>query len=206
LAVFIAALGVLSVAWAVHAQWSRDSGVAAADMPGSAAPRESRAWPEDPALSPFAAAPASLAGEERAATALAAQPGQRASAVIAQTAASEEATLLEALTAPEEDLRAHGLEQALGAGVEVPLDTLQDLLANDSSDAVRELALQGLTERPEATREEIRSILEAAVANPSAVVRASAQRMGEQMYALELMDERARAFRRRTRAGGSESH
>jgi hypothetical protein len=112
--------------------------------------------------------------------------------------------LLAALAAPQEDVRHNSLEQALGTGVDVPQDTLQDLLANDPSDGVRELALRGLTERPEATREEIRSILEAAAANPSAPVRASAQRMIEQMNALDQMDEQARAFRQTGRAAGSE--
>jgi hypothetical protein len=204
-AVFIAALGVLSVAWAIHWQWSTGSGAPAAEARSSAVPRDSFAWRARPALSPFAATPASLPDEERAANAPAEQPGQRSPAGPATTAASEEAVLLEALTAPQEDVRSHSLEQALGTGVDVPLDTLHDLLANDPSDGVRELALQGLTERPEATREEIRSILEAAVANPSAVVRASAQRMIEQMNMLDQMDEQARAFRRRARATGSES-
>jgi hypothetical protein len=112
--------------------------------------------------------------------------------------------LLAALTAPQEDVRHHSLEQALGTGVDVPQDTLQDLLANDPSDGVRELALQGLTERPEATRAEIHSILEAAATNPSAPVRASAQRMIEQMNALDQMDEQARAFRQTGRAAGNE--
>jgi hypothetical protein len=84
----------------------------------------------------------------------------------------------------------------------VPQDMLQDLLANDSSDDVRKLALQGLTERPEATRDEIRSILDAAVANPSAAVRADAAQMIERMNELEQMDQRAREFRRRQRGGG----
>jgi hypothetical protein len=61
-----------------------------------------------------------------------------------------------------------------------------------------------LTERPETTREEIRSILEAAVANPSGAVRANAQRMIEQINALDQMDEQARAFRRGAPAAGNE--
>jgi hypothetical protein len=203
-AVFIAALGVLSVAWAVHLQWSKDSRAPDAEARSRAVPRESLEWPAGPAPSPFAAAPASLPDEERAAKALAEQPGQQSPAVPANTAASEEAVLLEALTAPQEDVRSQSLEQALGTGVDVPLDTLHDLLANDSSDAVRELALQGLTERPETTREEIRSILEAAVANPSGAVRANAQRMIEQINALDQMDEQARAFRRGAPAAGNE--
>jgi hypothetical protein len=194
-ALLIAALGALSIAWAVHRQWSGEPGAPPdAEAPKSAVHRQSDALLARP-LSTFTAAPAPLPAAGRVATAPAAlPPGPQSPAVPANT---EETGLLEALTAPQEDVRYHSLEQALGTGVDVPQDTLQDLLANDPSDGVRELALQGLTERPEATREEIRSILDAAVANPSAVVRASAQRIIEQMNALDEMDERAREFRRR---------
>jgi hypothetical protein len=198
--VLIAALGVLSMGWALHRQWSKDSGAPYAEASRSAVPRASGASLAD-ALSPFAVAPAPLPPAERVAKASAAQPGPLSFAVSADTAASEETVLLESLTAPHEDVRYHSLEHALGTGVDVPQDTLQDLLANDPSDGVRELALQGLTERPEATREEIRAILDAAVANPSAVVRASAQRTIEQMNVLDQMDERARAFRHGAGAG-----
>jgi hypothetical protein len=57
---------------------------------------------------------------------------------------------------------------------------------------VRELALQVLTEQPEATREQIRAIADGALANPSPDVRASAQRILDQMDELGRMDRESR--------------
>ena len=192
------ALGVLSIAWAMRAERSEEP--AARDTQASAGSQDGHAW-ADASFSPFAAVPGPLT-EERAADF---RPDQRGASpdTTATAGVAPENALSEALASPQEDVRRDGLEWALGTGVDVPPDTLQDLLANDSSDDVRKLALQGLTERPEATREEIRAILDAAVVNPSAAVRADAAQMIDRMNELEQMDQRGREFRRRQRAAGS---
>lgn len=189
------ALGVLSIAWAMRAERSEEP--AARDAQASAGSQVGHAW-ADATFSPFAAVPGPLTETQRATDF---HPDNRgASPDLSATAAvAPERALSEALASPQEDVRRDGLEWALGTGVDVPQETLRDLLANDSSDEVRKLALQGLTERPEATREEIRSILDAAVASPSAAVRADAAQMIDRMNELEQMDERAREFRRRAR-------
>jgi hypothetical protein len=200
-AVSMVALGVLSIAWAMRADRSDDSAAVDAQAQASAASAHDQTPWADATFSPFAAVPGPLPAASRNADDHAGARG--APPDMADTAAiAPESALGEALASPQEDVRRDGLEWALGSGVDVPQDMLQDLLANDSSDDVRKLALQGLTERPEATRDEIRSILDAAVANPSAAVRADAAQMIERMNELEQMDQRAREFRRRQRGGG----
>lgn len=200
-AALMTAVGVLSIAWAVRAQFSEDSAAHGGDAQASSDSRQRHSAWADATFSPFAAVPGPLAGTERVADVQtdqrSAPPDMAATAVVAP-----ESALAEALASAQDDMRRDGLEWALGTGVDVSPDTLQDLLANDSSDDVRKLALQGLTERPEATREEIRAILDAAVANPSAAVRADAAQMIDQMNELEQMDQHAREFRQRQRAGG----
>ena len=195
-AALMMALGVLSVVWAVLEGRSDDSAERDANTQTTAVSRAGDVSWAEATISPFAAAAGPLPAAGRLVDVLADPRG--ASPDLAATAAiAPESALAEALASPQEDARRDGLQWALGTGLDVPQDTLQDLMANDSSDDVRQLALQGLTERPEATREEIRSILDAAVANPSAAVRADAARMIERMNELELMDEQAREFRRR---------
>ena len=192
------ALGVLSVVWVVQARRSDDSAACDAKAQTSAVSRDGDASWAEATISPFAAAAGPLPVAERLADDLV-DPRGASPDLTATAAIAPESALAEALASPQEDARRDGLQWALGTGLDVPQDTLQDLMANDSSDDVRQLALQGLTERPEATREEIRSILDAAAANPSAAVRADAARMIERMNELEQMDEQAREFRRRAR-------
>jgi hypothetical protein len=110
--------------------------------------------------------------------------------------AATELPILQALDAPDDEARYRRLEEALGSGAEVPVDRMHEVLVTDPSDKVRELALQALTEQPEGTREEIRAVAEGALANPSPGVRTRAQRILDQMDALERMDRESRQFER----------
>ena len=182
-----AALALLAVGWAVNVHRSDDS-------QASVDPRQVQVAWADATFSPFAPAPGAQPVTDRVADVQADARGVPPD-LAATAAVAPESALSEALASMQEDVRRDGLQWALGTGLDVPQDTLQELLANDSSDEVRQLALQGLTERPEATREEIRSILDSAATNPSAAVRADAARMIARMDELALMDEQARAFR-----------
>lgn len=193
----LAALGVLAVVWAMRPERSDEPAAQAARAQSGAVSHDGRAW-SDATFSPFAAVPGPSTAEESMAN-FRADPRAAPRDLADAAAVAPESALSEALASPQEDVRRDGLQWALGAGVEVSQDTLQELLANDASDEVRKLALQGLTERPEATREEIRSILDAAATNPSAAVRADAAHMIARMDELAQMDEQARAFRRRGR-------
>ena len=199
-AALTAAVGVLSIAWVVSAQLSEDSAAHGGDAQASSDSRQGHSAWADATFSPFAAVPEPLAGTERMADV---QTDERSAPpdMAATAAVAPESALAEALASAQDDMRRDGLEWALGTGVDVPQDTLQELLANDPSDDVRKLALQGLTERAEATREEIRAVLESAMANSSATVRADAVRTIERMDELALMDEQAREFRRQRNAG-----
>jgi hypothetical protein len=194
----LVATGVLSLAWAVKAQRPDVSAAPDTEAQANAVSQHGQsAWAEA-TFSPFVASSGPLPATGSAAEGYV---DRRGAPDMADSAAiAPESALGESLASPQEDVRRDGLQWALGAGVDVSQDTLQDLLANDSSDDVRKLALQGLTERPEATREEIRAILDAAVTNPSAAVRADAARMIERMNELEQMDQRAREFRSNARA------
>src|SRR5687767_1148514 len=153
-AALMMALGVLSVAWAVLEGRSDDSAKRDANTQTTAVSRGGDVSWAEATISPFAAAAGPLPAD------VLANPRGASPDLAATAAIAPESALAEALASPQEDARRDGLQWALGTGLDVPQDTLQDLMANDSSDDVRQLALQGLTERPEATREEIRSILD----------------------------------------------
>jgi hypothetical protein len=104
--------------------------------------------------------------------------------------------ILQALDEADDEARYRRLEEALGSGAEVPVDRMHEVLVTDPSDKVRELALQALTEQPEATREQIRAVAEGALANPSPGVRTRAQRILDQLDALERMDRESRQLGR----------
>lgn len=107
-----------------------------------------------------------------------------------------ELSILQALDDPDDEARYQRLQEAMGSGAEVPVDKFQEVLVTDPSEQVRELVLQSLTERPEATSEQIRAVAEGALANPSLAVRSRAERILEQMNELERMDRESRQSER----------
>lgn len=112
--------------------------------------------------------------------------------------AATEVSILQALDEPDDEARFLRLQEAVGSGAEVPVDRMHEVLVTDPSGQVRELALQALTEQPEATREQIRVIAEGALANPSPDVRTRAQRILDQADELERMDRESRQIERAT--------
>jgi HEAT repeat protein len=78
--------------------------------------------------------------------------------------------VLEALKDHDEEVRAQALYQTVSGDVELPTDALTDLALGDPSPAVRFLALEALTDRPEA-----RTIAETALNDPSPQIRHKAQ-------------------------------
>lgn len=84
-----------------------------------------------------------------------------------------EESLLHGLTDPNDEVRYRRLEKALNSGTYLPDEAWHELLKTDPSEQVRALALRALTE--EAAREDIRSVAEEALADPSAAIRERAE-------------------------------
>ncbi len=103
-----------------------------------------------------------------------------------------EQSVLQALDEPDEETRYQRLQETIGSGAEIPLDRMHEVLETDPSDKVRELALNALTEHPDASAEEIRAVAESALANTSLAVRTHAARILEQMNGLERIDKESR--------------
>lgn len=109
-------------------------------------------------------------------------PDRRAQAVESEIRRNGSSTLdlvVEALKDPDDQVRYRALSMALGKGVNLPADLLQELMQSDASENVRFMALSGIVANTDIDREDLRSFAESAVNDVDPVV---------QTKALEILD------------------
>jgi hypothetical protein len=109
-------------------------------------------------------------------------PDRRAQAVESEIQRNGSSTLdlvVEALKDPDSQVRYRALSMALGKGVNLSADLLQELIQSDASENVRFIALSGIVANTDMDREDLRRIAESLVNDVDPVV---------QTKALEILD------------------